>query len=83
MTYRFLGIDHLGVAVSDLDAASKLYGEILGFEISGGEILEDRGLEVRFVGNNDLPLRWWSAALVRHDEWQWRDGRWWIVPGKV
>ena len=40
-------------------------------------------LEVRFVGNNDLPLRWWSAALVRHDEWQWRDGRWWIVPGKV
>jgi hypothetical protein len=40
-------------------------------------------LEVRFVGNNDLPLRWWSAALVRHDEWQWRDGRWWVVPGKV
>ena len=40
-------------------------------------------LQVRFVGNNDLPLRWWSAALVRHDEWQWRDGRWWVVPGKV
>ena len=40
-------------------------------------------LQVRFVGNNDLPLRWWSAALVRRDEWQWRDGRWWVVPGKV
>jgi len=40
-------------------------------------------LAVRFVGDNDLPLRWWSAVLVRNDEWQWRDGRWWIVPGKV
>ncbi len=40
-------------------------------------------LELRFVGNNDLPLRWWNAALVRQDEWQWREGRWWIVPGKV
>lgn len=40
-------------------------------------------LEVRFVGENDLPLRWWNAALVRRDEWQWQDDRWWVVPGKV
>jgi len=40
-------------------------------------------VEVRFTGENDLPLRWWSASLVRDDEWRWLDGRWWVVPGKV
>ena len=40
-------------------------------------------LELRFVGDNDLPLRFWRAILERADEWQWRDGRWWVVPGKI
>lgn len=40
-------------------------------------------LELRFMGDNDLPLRVWSARLERADEWQWRDGRWWVVPGKI
>ena len=40
-------------------------------------------VDVRFTGENDLPLRWWSASLVRTDEWRWLDGRWWVVPGKV
>jgi hypothetical protein len=40
-------------------------------------------IEVRFIGENDLPLRWWSASLTRADEWRWQDDRWWVVPGKV
>lgn len=44
-----LGIDHLGVAVRDLNQAARTYGETLGFELGGGETLPDRGLEVRFV----------------------------------
>ena len=40
-------------------------------------------LSLRFVGRNDLPLRWWNATLLRTDEWQWQSGRWWVVPGKV
>ena len=40
-------------------------------------------LRVRLIGENDLPLRWWSASLVRDDEWRWQDGRWWVIPGKV
>lgn len=40
-------------------------------------------LELRFMGDNDLPLRFWNATLERADEWQWRDGRWWVVPGKI
>ncbi len=49
MLAKLLGIDHVGVAVRDLDEAAKTYGEILGFALGGGETLPDRGLDVRFV----------------------------------
>jgi hypothetical protein len=38
---------------------------------------------VRLKGENGLPLRWWSTFVTREDSWQFADGRWWIVPGKV
>jgi methylmalonyl-CoA/ethylmalonyl-CoA epimerase len=58
MSPRFLAIDHLGVAVSDLDAAEKTYRDDLGFEIHGGETLPERGLAVRFasVGDSRIEL---------------------------
>ena len=40
-------------------------------------------LELRFVGRNYLPLRWWNATVLRKDQWRWQDGRWWVVPGKI
>ena len=49
MLAKLLGIDHLGVAVRDLDQAIETYGETLGFGLEGGESLPERGLEVRFV----------------------------------
>ena len=49
MDQTFLGIDHIGVAVNNLEEAMNTYGEILGFELQGTEALEDRGLEVCFV----------------------------------
>lgn len=54
--------------------------ELLGLNATGDGILE---LSLRFVGNNDLPLRWWNATVLRTDAWRWQDGRWWVVPGKV
>jgi len=54
--------------------------DLLGVEIAeSGNLL----LELRFIGPNDLPLRWWNAVLLRTDEWSWRDGRWFVIPGKV
>ena len=38
---------------------------------------------VRFQGENALPLRWWSTRTQREDVWDFQDGRWWILPGKV
>ena len=58
MDYEFLGIDHLGIAVKDLDQARSTYRDLLGFKVSGEEIMEDRGLHVCFAetGNSRLEL---------------------------
>jgi methylmalonyl-CoA/ethylmalonyl-CoA epimerase len=58
MAEEFLGIDHLGVVVQDLAEAEATYRDILGFTVSGGETLPERGLEVRFVetGNSRIEL---------------------------
>lgn len=54
--------------------------ELLGLSSTANGVL---AISLRFVGRNDLPLRWWNARVLRTDEWQWRAGRWWVVPGKV
>ncbi len=53
-----LGIDHLGVVVADLERAVETYNQTLGFAVTGGEELPERGLAVRFVdlGNSRIEL---------------------------
>ena len=77
--------DYYAALVDDLDRAFIEFNRPTSVKLLSVERMENGslGLELRFVGENDLPLRWWSADLVRTDEWVWRDGRWWIVPGKV
>ena len=40
-------------------------------------------VHVQFIGDNARPLRWWSSRLLRTDQWEYRDGRWLILPGKL
>ena len=42
-------LDHIGIAVKDLDEAKKFYGDILGFTISEPEELPDRQLKLIMV----------------------------------
>ncbi len=77
--------DYYAALVDALDAANVRNNqptriELLGLTATADGILK---LSLRFVGRNDLPLRWWNATLLRTDEWQWQGGRWWVVPGKV
>lgn len=37
----------------------------------------------RIVGENGLPLRFWSTRFDRVDRWERVEGTWWIVPGKL
>jgi hypothetical protein len=40
-------------------------------------------VKVTLKGENGLPLRWWSTFVSREDRWEFDQGRWWIVPGKL
>jgi len=46
-------IDHIGVAVEDLDAAIELYEERLGMPVQHRETVEDQGVEAVLVGVGD------------------------------
>ncbi len=45
-------LDHIGIAVKDLEQARTLYGEALGFTVMEPEELPDRGLRICFVDVN-------------------------------
>jgi hypothetical protein len=40
-------------------------------------------VQVRFLGEDDRPLRPGKTALIRLDRWERVEGRWWIKPGKL
>jgi hypothetical protein len=40
-------------------------------------------VQVRFVGEDNRPLRPNKISLVRLDQWERADGRWWMTPGKL
>jgi methylmalonyl-CoA/ethylmalonyl-CoA epimerase len=46
-------IDHIGVAVEDLDEAIALYGERLGMPVQHRETVEDQGVEAVLLGVGD------------------------------
>ncbi|WGS65453.1 methylmalonyl-CoA epimerase [Marinitoga aeolica] len=49
-------IDHIGIVVKSIKDALKLYNDLLGLEITGEEILEDRGLRVAFIKAGDTRI---------------------------
>jgi methylmalonyl-CoA epimerase len=44
----FVGMDHVGVAVRNLDEAVKVYRDVLGFELRGIHVLKERNVKVAF-----------------------------------
>jgi methylmalonyl-CoA/ethylmalonyl-CoA epimerase len=53
-------IDHIGVAVEDLDEAIALYGERLGMPLQHRETVEEQGVEAVLlgVGDSHVELLW-------------------------
>lgn len=49
-------IDHIGIAVKSIENALNLYKALLGLNVKGEEILEDRGLKVAFIEVGDVRL---------------------------
>jgi methylmalonyl-CoA/ethylmalonyl-CoA epimerase len=46
-------LDHIGIAVKDLEESMKFYGEVLGMKVSEPEELKDRKLKICFVSIGD------------------------------
>lgn len=51
-------VDHIGIAVSNLDEAVKLYKDVLGLELHGTEVVEEQKVKVAFlpVGDTEVEL---------------------------
>ncbi len=58
MPDRLGKLGHIGIAVTDLEEAKKLYSEILGFTLTAEKEMPERGLKVAFLetGNTKIEL---------------------------
>jgi len=45
----FMGVDHVGVAVKNLEEAINVYRDVLGFKLLGVHVLEDRKVRIAFL----------------------------------
>lgn len=55
---KALKVDHIGIAVKDLDETLKFYTDILGLECQGTEVVEEQKVRVAFlpVGDTEVEL---------------------------
>ena len=55
---KALKIDHIGIAVKNLDETLKFYTDVLGLEMGGTEVVEDQKVKVAFlpIGDTEVEL---------------------------
>lgn len=58
MRYLVKKIDHIGIAVSNLEEALKFYEGVLGMNLQGTEIVEEQKVKVAFlpIGDTEIEL---------------------------
>ena len=49
MAFKTICVDHIGIACADLDAAAKIYTEVLGLEITNKEEVKEQGVATVFI----------------------------------
>jgi len=51
-------VDHIGIAVKDLEAAKKFYTDVLGMTAMGEEVVEEQKVKVCFIpcGDSEIEL---------------------------
>ena len=70
---KTIKIDHIGIAVKNLDETLKFYRDVLGLEVEGTEVVEDQKVKVAFlpVGDTEIELLESTAddgPIARHIE---------------
>ena len=54
--FNVLKVDHIGIAVKDLEQAKKFYTDILGMKATGEEVIEQQKVKVCFIPTGDSEL---------------------------
>lgn len=54
--FTVLRLDHIGIAVKDMDVAKKFYTEMLGMKAHGEEIVEQQQVKVCFIPTGDSEI---------------------------
>ncbi|MEN6414314.1 MAG: methylmalonyl-CoA epimerase [Veillonellales bacterium] len=54
--FKTLKVDHIGIAVKDLEQAKKFYTEVLGLTVAGEEVVAEQKVKVAFVPSGDSEL---------------------------
>lgn len=56
--FDVLRVDHIGIAVKDLEQAKKFYTEVLGMKAMGEEVVEQQQVKVCFIpcGDSEIEL---------------------------
>ena len=56
--FKTLKVDHIGIAVKDLEQAKKFYTEVLGMTVMGEEVVEQQKVKVCFIpcGDSEVEL---------------------------
>ena len=55
---KALKVDHIGIAVKNLDETLKFYSDVLGLELGGTEVVEEQKVKVAFlpIGDTEVEL---------------------------
>ena len=57
MSFKVLRMDHIGVAVKDLEQAKKFYADLLGIQPHGeDEVVEEQKVKVAFFPTGDSEI---------------------------
>ncbi|TGE38801.1 methylmalonyl-CoA epimerase [Desulfosporosinus fructosivorans] len=54
--FNVLKLDHIGIAVKDMEAAKKFYTEVLGMKAQGEEVVEQQKVKVCFIPSGDSEI---------------------------
>lgn len=49
MAFKTFCVDHVGIACADLEAATKIYTEVLGLEVTNREEVKEQGVATVFI----------------------------------
>mgnify|MGYP001154926395 CR=1 FL=1 len=62
--FKVLKVDHIGIAVKNLDQAKKFYTDVLGMKALGEEVVEQQKVKVCFIpcGDSEVELLESTAA---------------------